>query len=140
MIYRRSQAKHEYLILNSNKKQTIFAVCFPQYFVVVLARLREKPCGVLRLVLRKISSQIFVHFLSEISINAYPIKRYPRQDTSKQRTTSLSAWAAIVSTTIQYNNLGCKSENGLAPFCRLFSLCSLTARNGYEVIFQLQQH
>ena len=55
------------LILNSNKKQTIFAVYFPQYFVVVLAR--RQSCGVLRLVLRKISSQIFVHFLSEISIS-----------------------------------------------------------------------
>ena len=55
------------LILNSNKKQTIFAVYFLQYFVVVLAR--HQPCGVLRLVLRKISSQIFVHFLSEISMN-----------------------------------------------------------------------
>ena len=41
-------------------------VYFPQYFVVVLAR--RQPCGVLRLVLRKIFSQIFIYFLSEISI------------------------------------------------------------------------
>ena len=42
-------------ILIPNKKQTIFAVYFPQYCVVVLAR--RQPCRVLRLVLRKISSQ-----------------------------------------------------------------------------------
>ena len=44
-----------YVILIPNKKQTIFAVYFPQYCVVVLAR--RQPCRVLRLVLRKISSQ-----------------------------------------------------------------------------------
>ena len=55
-----------YLILIPNKKWTAFAVYFPQYFVVVLAR--RQPCGVLRLVLRKISSQIQVYFLSGISI------------------------------------------------------------------------
>ncbi len=67
------------LILNSNKKQTIFAVCFPQYFVVVLAG--RQPCGVLRLVLRKISSQIFVRFLSEISIRAIAFSSCNRDDT-----------------------------------------------------------
>ena len=67
------------LILNSNKKQTIFAVYFPQYFVVVLTR--RQPCGVLRLVLRKISSQIFVHFLSEISIRKLRRHRYDRKQT-----------------------------------------------------------
>ena len=36
------------LILIPNKKWTAFAVYFPQYFVVVLAR--RQPCGVLRLV------------------------------------------------------------------------------------------
>ena len=55
-----------YYILIPNKKWTAFAVYFPQYFVVVLAR--RQPCGVLRLALRKISSQIQVYFLSGISI------------------------------------------------------------------------
>ena len=46
------------------------------FFNVHVVLARRQPCGVLRLVLRKISSQIFVHFLSEISIKRLRTKRY----------------------------------------------------------------
>ena len=56
----------QYIILFINKNQTFLSVCFPQYFVVVLAR--RQPSGVLRLVLRKPSSIIIVFFLLKTSI------------------------------------------------------------------------
>ena len=51
------------MILNSNKKQTIFAVYFPQYFVVVLARRQDSEDD--NAVMRNFTRQMLKDFIRE---------------------------------------------------------------------------